>query len=164
MPCCSWFLPCGQVNRAGAFFISCIVLNFITVPAGFLSIYSLDLYIKQQKINYWKRNPNRNFALRGFSQLTRHEWCCLQRKWKGKKTSENFLEQLIIAMLVTWFPVFLFCFLNMLCQSFQASHFWKHPVLLLYWMQWIMSWTVKFLRKYPKWQLKNYILSSFWNK
>lgn len=74
-----------SVNRAGAFFISCIVLNFITVPAGFLSIYSLDLYIKQQKINYRKRNPNRNFALRGFSQLTRHEWCCLQRKWKGKK-------------------------------------------------------------------------------
>lgn len=30
-------------------FVSYIVLNFITLPAGFLSIYSLDLYIKQKK-------------------------------------------------------------------------------------------------------------------
>lgn len=67
-------------------FVSYIVLNFIPLPAGFLSIYSLDLYIKQKKkINYGERNPNRNVALRGFSQLTRLEWESVQRKWKGRE-------------------------------------------------------------------------------
>lgn len=68
-------------------FVSYIVLNFIPLPAGFLSIYSLDLYIKQKKkINYGERNPNRDVALRGFSQLTRHEWEVY--RGNGKKEKE----------------------------------------------------------------------------
>lgn len=37
-----------QLTELGLF-VSYIVLNFITLPAGFLSIYSLDLYIKRKK-------------------------------------------------------------------------------------------------------------------
>lgn len=118
-----------SANRAGAF--SLVILPCIS------SLYQLascqfivwTFTSNSKKINYRRRSPNRNFALRGFSQLTRYEWGCVKKKWNQKEgTWQTFLEPLTIAILVPCFPDFVLRF----NRSFQTSHFQKHPVLLLY--------------------------------